>query len=184
MRKIKEESAASIRKMQADAQIEIKKIEKIAKWATAGTAAAVFVGSIFLIYRQESKRRCNSCITSSTARFGSIDDACSTSTATCKSYHFNVADHCQRKCSDKRVMQPMNSYLHQILKSQSESFFRLIQNANSIEELQPAVAFVNELKDIEGKTLSRFRIRKTLSTKVEQAIQVKRNQLNGLAPTS
>lgn len=149
----------------------------------AGTAAAV-VGGILYFRHRASQKRCNTCMKTSATGVSSVDNACSNSISSCKSYYFKLANHCREKCSSQQVMQPMNLYLHKILQNQSEPMFQLIQNATSIEELRPAVTFFHQLKDMERKTSTNSRFGKSLSAKVEQAIEAKEDMINGVAPPS
>lgn len=163
--------------------LEKQKTQNFNAVVSTGAAgmAAVIIGGIQFFRHQASRRRCSTCIQIGAADLGPVDIACSTSTAACRAYYLKGTENCWKECSIKQVVQPMNAHLHQILQNQSNSIFLLIQSSNSTQQLQPAVAFANELKDIEGKTLSKFRIRKPLSVKVEKAIQDKLTQLNGIA---
>lgn len=147
----------------------------------AAAAAAIGGGAVFFRH-QANKHGCNACITNSTAEVGTGDMACSKSAKTCKKYFFKLAQDCKEACSIQQLTQSMNSCLHQILQNQSAPMIQLIQNSNSSQELQPAVNFVNKLKKMESKTLSKFRFRKTLAEKIEQAIQEKQNKLRGVEP--
>lgn len=140
-------------------------------------AATTIVQSVISLMKHGFSNPCANLLKTITSRVGSADIPCSTSIKQCKLYYENLYHQSKNTCSRMDATKPMNAYIYQILQRDADIMLTKISTANSLQELEIPMQYAADVQAVESDP-SLFR--KSLSSKITQAIQARKIELSNL----